>query len=164
MDEERKVVDEQEFLDNLVDDGPVGSHEPGRQFQYTRQVGCLNFRSVLINVAVYAVVLMVTSGLFPGGFYISGLAAAIEAAFVMAALNLILKPILVVLTLPLTLVTFGLFYVVINGIILWVASAMMGDAFVISSFLTAVVASVFISLLRLAINRYILKENNIRIS
>lgn len=158
MDEERKVVDEQEFLANLVDDKPNT-----RSIQYTSRVGCFNFRSVLINVLVYAVVLMVTSGLFPRGFYIRGVLGAVETAFVMAALNVVLKPLLIILTLPLTLVTFGLFYIVINGIILWVASLWMGDVFVISSFFTAVVASVFISLLRMAINRYVLKDDSIRI-
>ncbi|MFQ7546031.1 MAG: phage holin family protein, partial [Turicibacter sp.] len=79
-------------------------------------------------------------------------------------LNIILKPIIVILTLPLTIMTFGLFYVVVNGFLLWVADYLMGPSFEINSFGLAILASVFISLLRMGINHYILKEDSLKIN
>ena len=86
---------------------------------------------------------------------------ALNTAIVMTVLNIILKPIIVILTLPLTIMTFGLFYVVVNGFLLWVADYLMGPSFEINSFGLAILASVFISLLRMGINHYILKEDSL---
>ena len=124
---------------------------------YTKQEGCFDIRSMLINLLVYTVVLLVTSGIFPG-FYVASVMAAVRAAMLMSILNVVLKPILVLVTLPLTIITFGLFYVCVNGIILWLTAWFMGSQLVITSFLTAIFASIFISLLRMGINRYILKN------
>ena len=89
---------------------------------------------------------------------------ALNTAIVMTVLNIILKPIIVILTLPLTIMTFGLFYVVVNGFLLWVADYLMGPSFEINSFGLAILASVFISLLRMGINHYILKEDSLKIN
>ena len=165
MEEDRRIVDEKEFLENLVDDRPGKPAGSPHQFNfsYSSKKGCFTPRSLLVDLGVYAVVLMVTSGLFPGGFYLDGIGGALAAALLMTVLNIILKPIIILLTLPLTLMTFGVFYIFINGFILWVASLLMGDAFIIRSFFTAVTASIVISLLRLGIDRYILKDKRIKI-
>ncbi len=157
---EVEVIDEQEFLETLVDQ-PNYEDQNQRQFVYTQQSGCFDIRSILINLLVYTLVLAVTSGWF-SGFYLDGLLGAFEAAIVMSVLNVVLKPILVILTLPLTILTFGLFYVFVNGFLLLVADYIMGSAFEIHSFSTAVMAAVFISLLRLIINQYILKNSAVK--
>ncbi len=166
------VIDEQEVIENLLDGNAKQSNsqtqdsaEQIKQHQviYTKQVGCFDIRSIIINLAVYTIVLMVTSGLFEG-FYIPSFWDAVNTALVMVILNIILKPVIIILTLPLTIITFGLFYAVVNGFLLWVADYLMGPSFEINSFGLAILAAVFISLLRMGINHYILKEDSFKVN
>lgn len=165
---EHEVIDENQVIENLFNgedmDGKskFQSHSTGPQVVYTKQAGCFDFQSILINLLIYTIVLMVTSGWFDG-FYIGSLWDACYAAIVMSVLNIVLKPILVILTLPLTILTFGLFYVFVNGFLLIIADYLMGPAFEITSFGVAVLASVFISVLRMAINHYFLKDETLKI-
>lgn len=167
-----EIIDEEDVIENLTDgnDKKGGSQVQDeensfqqRQIIYTKQIGCLDFRSMVINLGIYTLVLMVTSGLFEG-VYISSFFNAVNTALVMLVLNILLKPILIVITLPLTIMTFGLFYVVVNGFLLWMTDYLMGPSFEINSFGLAILASVFISLLRMAINHYILKEDSLKIN
>lgn len=167
-----EIIDEQDVIENLLDGNAKQrssqtKNEDGsiqqRQIIYTKHVGCFELKSMLINLVVYTIVLMVTSGLFEG-FYISSFWNALNTALVMSVLNIILKPIIVIITLPLTIMTFGLFYVVVNGFLLWVADYLMGPSFEINSFGLAILASVFISLLRIGINHYILKEDSLKVN
>lgn len=165
------VIDEQEVIENLLDGNAKqsnsqthGSAQEIKQHQviYTKQTGCFDIRTIVINLIVYTIVLMVTSGLFKG-FYIPSFWDAVNTALVMVVLNIILKPVIFILTLPLTIITFGLFYVVVNGFLLWVADFLMGPSFEINSFGLAILASIFISLLRMGINHYILKEDSFKV-
>ncbi|HAX72224.1 MAG TPA: phage holin family protein [Firmicutes bacterium] len=169
---EHQVVDEAEFLRTLVNqEGKTEQEEfefnqpfmNSRQIVYTKQGGCFNVSSMLINLLVFTLVLMVTSGWF-SGFYLANVWAAFETALWMSVLNVVLKPIIVILTLPLTILTFGMFYVVVNGVILLIADYIMGPLFEIHSFGVAIFASIFISVLRLLINRYVLKDSSFRMN
>ena len=68
---------------------------------------------------------------------ISGFWTALIAALVLGLVNALIRPILVVLTLPVTLVTLGLFIFVINGLLFWLVSRMV-DGFYVSSFWAAI--------------------------
>ena len=68
------------------------------------------------------------------------------AALVLAVLNFLLKPILVILTLPITLVTFGLFLFIINAIMVWFVGHLV-SGFYLHSFLWALLFSLLLSLL-----------------
>jgi len=70
---------------------------------------------------------------------------AIVTALVLALLNAFLKPLLVLLTIPATIVTLGLFLLVINAAILMIADQLV-DGFTIESFWSAVLLTIFISL------------------
>ncbi|MFY4774973.1 phage holin family protein [Metabacillus sp. RGM 3146] len=111
----------------------------------------------IISILVNALILIVVAGFFKDSFYLSGIPAAILASFILSIVNLLVKPILILLTLPVTILTLGLFLFVINGISLWITQAVMGDSFNISSFSTAILASVVISLLHLLIQKGILE-------
>lgn len=167
QDPEREIIEEQDVIDNLVDENDPFKQEFGKvnshNVVYTKRSGCFDIKSMIINLFIYTLVLMVTSGIFRG-FYIESFMAAIHTSVIMSILNIILKPILVFITLPLTIMTFGVFYIFINGILLLVASWIMGPAFVIISFSTAVFASIFISILRMAINHYILKDDRLKVN
>jgi len=80
------------------------------------------------------------------GVYIEGFPTAILVALLLGFLNAFLKPILVILTIPITLLTFGLFLLVINaGIILLADYALTG--FTVDSFFTAVLYSIIVSVI-----------------
>jgi len=80
--------------------------------------------------------------------------ALFVSALLLGLANAVLKPLLIVLTLPLTLLSFGLFVLVINALmILLVAKLVTG--FKVASFWTAFFASIFISILGIAIGSFI---------
>ncbi|WP_349408586.1 phage holin family protein [Pseudalkalibacillus sp. SCS-8] len=117
-------------------------------------------RSWIISLLVNTVVLMVVSGYFTESFFLSGVGAAIIASILLSIMNAIVKPILVILTLPVTVLSLGLFLFVINAITLMLTQWLMGDAFVITSFGMAILAAVIISILNLLINNLIVRPLN----
>jgi putative membrane protein len=85
-----------------------------------------------------------------GGVMVSSFGAAMVAALVMGLLNAVVRPILVILTLPLTLVTLGLFLFVINAAMFWSAAAVL-DGFQVQGFGAALIGSLIYTLLGLVI-------------
>jgi putative membrane protein len=77
---------------------------------------------------------------------LSSFFAALVAAFLLNILNWTVKPILTVLTLPITILTLGLFLFVISAVTLMLTSILMGSAFEISGFGTALLAAIIIAL------------------
>jgi len=164
----KDYYDEDEVIDSLVNDKTPNKNEnfsndrwqgfSGNRNVNVHQVGCgcFDIRKFLINFLIYTIVLMVTAGLFPG-FYIANFSAALRAAFTLSLLNTFVKPLLVFATFPLTIATLGMFYLVVNGIIIWITAGIMGDSFVISSFFTAFIAAIFISTLQHFIKKHLLK-------
>ena len=88
------------------------------------------------------------------GIEVSGLYVAIIAALVLGFLNVLVKPILIILTLPITIVTLGLFIFVINaGLFLFVASFV--DGFEVEGFWTALLGSLIVSVISTIGNKLI---------
>ncbi len=77
----------------------------------------------LIRLVVNAVALIAVTYIVPG-IHVSGLGGAIIAALILGVVNAILRPILVVLSLPLELLTLGLFTLVINALLFWLVGAL----------------------------------------
>ena len=86
-------------------------------------------------------------GLLLPGVHINNVLTAIVAALVIALLNNFLRPILLVLSLPFTIVTMGLFILVINAIIIWLAGKILEPSFALDSFGTAFLAALIITLI-----------------
>lgn len=84
------------------------------------------------------------------GVGVSSVASALIAAVVLGALNIVVRPLLVMLTLPVTLLTLGLFLFVINALMFWAAAALL-EGFNVSGFGAALVGSLLYSILQLAI-------------
>ena len=82
---------------------------------------------------------------FLPGIQVSGGLALLVAALVLALINAVVRPILVVLTLPITLVTLGLFILILNGFCLWL-TAWLVPGFEVHGFWTAVIGALIISL------------------
>ena len=78
----------------------------------------------LLHWIVVAVALWVTANIVPGVAISSWMALAV-AAFVLGFVNAIVRPVLVILTLPITLLTLGLFYLVVNGLAFGLAAALV---------------------------------------
>lgn len=89
-----------------------------------------------------AVALGVASWILPGVQVTSPTALAV-AAFVLGFVNAVVKPVLVLLTLPITVVTLGLFYLVVNGLAFWLA-AWLVPGFGVRSFLWAMLGALLV--------------------
>jgi putative membrane protein len=110
----------------------------------------------LISILVNALILIVVAGFFDS-FYLSGIGAALGASFILSVLNILVKPFLIILTLPVTVLTLGLFLFVINAITLMITEGLMGDAFNIDHFGAAILAAIVMSLLNLMIQKGIVE-------
>ncbi|QXL84046.1 phage holin family protein [Comamonas sp. NLF-1-9] len=105
---------------------------------------------ILVKWALHAVALLCVAYLY-SGVEVHSFAAALGAAFVIGLLNAVLRPVLVILTLPVTVVTLGLFLFVINALMFWAASGLLGAAFQVHGFAAALIGSLLYSLLGLVI-------------
>ena len=76
--------------------------------------------------------------------------AALVAAFVIGLFNSVVRPILVVLTFPVTVVTLGLFLFIINALMFWAAAAVL-DGFHVRGFVAALIGSLIYSLIGIVI-------------
>jgi putative membrane protein len=99
----------------------------------------------LVHWIVIAVALGVTAWIVPGVHVDSAVALAV-AALVLGFVNAIVRPVLVILTLPITLVTLGLFYFVVNGIAFALA-ALVVPGFRVDSLLWAMLGAIVVSLM-----------------
>lgn len=115
------------------------------------------FLEFTVGIVVYACVLLIATNVFRN-FYIESFGYAILAALILSCLNSCLKPLLVVLTLPLTIVTLGIMYPLANIIILKLCGFLLGSHFVIEGFLSAFFISIFISILRSIFDSLITKR------
>ncbi|MCL1787356.1 MAG: phage holin family protein [Defluviitaleaceae bacterium] len=100
---------------------------------------------MLIRWILSVVFLYVLSFLF-SGIEISTFFAAVVAAAVLGLISVTVKPLLQIISLPITFLTLGLFYLVVNGLMLWLVSALV-PGFSISGFWTAFFAAIVLSLL-----------------
>ena len=110
----------------------------------------------LIHIVVITIVLMAVDG-YMDSIKLAGIWAALLAGVILSVLNVIVKPLLILFTLPVTVLSLGLFLFVINAVTLEITAGLMGDAFEINSFGSALIAAVIISILNLLIETLIVK-------
>lgn len=96
-------------------------------------------RLVLVGIAVYFLPNLL------GGVYVDTVQTAVLVALVMSVLNTFVKPILTLLSLPITILTLGLFYLVVTAVIVYLCDWLI-DGFTIDGFLTAVIFSFCLSI------------------
>ena len=104
----------------------------------------------IVKWLLHAVALLCVAYVY-SGVRVSSFGAALLAALVIGLFNAVLRPVLVILTLPVTVVTLGLFLFVINALMFWAASGVLGDGFQVRGFGAALVGSLFYSALGLVI-------------
>jgi putative membrane protein len=103
----------------------------------------------LVHWGVSALSLWLASLVFRG-LRFDGARSLLIAALLLGLVNAIVRPVIIVLTLPLTLVTFGLFLLVINALMLMLVAKLV-RGFSLSGFWTAFFASIFLAILSLVI-------------
>ncbi|HOV20517.1 phage holin family protein [Ottowia sp.] len=105
---------------------------------------------LILNWVLSALALLGVAYLY-SGVTVASFGAAMWAALVIGLLNVLLRPVLVVLTIPITIVTLGLFLFVINALMFWAASGLL-QGFHVKDFWAALIGSLIYSALRLLID------------
>lgn len=85
------------------------------------------------------------------GVEVRSFTAALVAAFVIGLLNVVVRPVLVILTLPVTVLTLGLFFFVINALLFWAAASVL-EGFHVRGFAAALIGSLIYSALGVVID------------
>lgn len=105
---------------------------------------------LIVRWLLLAAALLLVAYLYPG-VTISSFGAAMVAALVLGLLNTVVRPLLVLLTLPVTLITLGLFLFVINALMFWAAAGVL-DGFHVTGFAAALIGSLIYSLCGMVID------------
>jgi putative membrane protein len=100
-------------------------------------------RGLIVRFLFGVAGLWIAARVVPGISY-SNTTNLLEAALLLGVINAVLRPILVILTLPLTLITFGLFLLVINGITLWLVTRFL-HGFHVHGYLAAILGALVVS-------------------
>ena len=99
----------------------------------------------IIRILVTALAVYIAALILPGVQLKADARTIIIVAFVLALLNAIVKPILILLTIPVTIITLGLFLLIINALIVkWTAELV--DGFKVNGWLTAILFSIIVSI------------------
>lgn len=102
---------------------------------------------LLMKLVLSAIAVIILAKLLPGVTIDDTFTTPLIVALVLAILNVLVKPILIILTLPITILTLGLFLLVVNAIIILLADKLI-DGFGVSSIWTAILFSLLLSFLQ----------------
>lgn len=105
---------------------------------------------LIIKWLLSATALLALASLY-SGVEVQGFAAALIAALVIGLFNVFLRPVLIVLTLPVTMITLGLFLFIINAVLFWAAATVL-DGFQVRGFAAALLGSLIYSAFGLVID------------
>ena len=105
---------------------------------------------ILLVWLVNAVALIAVAYLLPG-ISVANFVTALIAALVLGLVNAVIRPVLVLLTLPATLLTLGLFIFVINGLLFWFVGSFI-DGFVVQGFWWGVIGAIVYSVISWALS------------
>ena len=112
-----------------------------------------HLQDFLIHWAIMSLSLWVASYLF-SGIKFSNKSSLLISALVLGFVNAVLRPILLILTFPLTIVTLGLFVLVVNALMIMLVAKLV-NGFKLSGFWTAFFVSIFIALFTLVIEHFL---------
>lgn len=109
--------------------------------------------AILVSWLLSALVIVASAYLLPG-VHVASFTTALVLAVVLGIINAVLKPILLILTLPITLITFGLFTFVINGLLILLASNIV-PGFKVDGFWWAVLFAILLSVINSFLNHFV---------
>jgi putative membrane protein len=116
-------------------------------------------RGIVLRWLILSAAILVASYLFDG-IHIRGFGSAVAAAAMLGILNAIFRPIALIITLPINILSLGLFTFVINALMLKMISGVV-EGFQVQGFWTAIFGSLIISLVSFALNTLISEKGNI---
>jgi putative membrane protein len=102
-------------------------------------------RSLLVRWAVVAIAFWVTAAILDGMDLTGGVTGALWVALLFGIVNAVIGTVLRILTLPLTVITLGLFSIIVNAYLLVIVDAITGDLTIDSFFWTAILAALILS-------------------
>lgn len=111
----------------------------------------------LIKLLISTAIVFALAHFLPG-VHVTDLTDALLVAVVLGLLNTFLKPILVILTIPVTLITLGLFLLVINALIILICDYFI-EGFKVDGFLTALIFSVLLSISQSILNKIFISKD-----
>ena len=115
---------------------------------------------ILLGWAINAAAIFLLPYVLPS-VQISGYGTALVVALFLGLLNTFIRPVLFVLTLPITVITLGLFTLVLNGLMFWLAARFI-DGFQVAGFWWAVMAAIVYSIISWAISTLVMAEGKAR--
>ena len=118
-------------------------------------------KGFLFRWVVNALGLLFVSWLFDG-IQVNGVGWAFVAALFLGVFNALVRPVLILLTLPITVVTMGLFILVINALMLWLTGTLLAG-FQVHGFWTAVGGALVLSIISMAANSLVGDRGNIEV-
>jgi putative membrane protein len=110
----------------------------------------------LLSILATALSLLLVSALF-SGVVLANFPAAMVAAIVIGIVNGILKPVLFILSLPITILTLGLFSLVVNGVCFWLAS-LVTPGFQVHGFWAFIIGPIVLSVVSTALNNFFMNQ------
>ena len=105
---------------------------------------------IILTWLLAASALLLVAYLYPG-VQVQNFTSALIAAFVIGLFNMVLRPVLVLMTLPVTVITLGLFLFVINALMFWAAASVL-DGFHVNGFGAALLGSLIYSAIMLVVD------------
>ncbi len=108
---------------------------------------------LITRLLLTAFVLLLVAKYVPG-IHVDGFYPAIIAAVILGLLNLFVRPVLFILTLPITILSLGLFMFVINATLFWFSATFI-DGFRVDTFWSALAGSLIVSLVSAIANKYL---------
>jgi putative membrane protein len=109
--------------------------------------------NLIARIVLNGLGLWAAAQLLPGIHWDGGVFYLLVAGAVLGVLNLLVKPILTLFSIPLLLITLGLFYLVINGVMLWLADLLLARLHV-DSFLWAIAGGFFLAIFNLFVRAF----------
>jgi putative membrane protein len=116
-------------------------------------------KGIVIRWLVLTAAVFLTSYMLDG-IHVSGFMTALEAAAILGILNAVFRPVLIVLTLPINILTLGLFTFIINGFLLMMVSYII-PGFAVNGFWTAFSGSIIISILNWILSSFIIDRGRV---
>jgi putative membrane protein len=120
---------------------------------------------IFIRILINAAALWAATRLVPGVSFDGSWSALLVVALVFGVLNVCIRPILMVLTLPLLLVTLGLFTFVLNALMLWLTSAVsnaLGLGFHVDGFAAAFLGALVVTIVSFMLSLFVSSERRTR--
>ena len=111
---------------------------------------------LLLVWLINSVALVAVAYLMPS-IQVSSFGAALVAALVLGLVNAVVRPVLVLLTLPVTILTLGLFIFVLNGLLFWMVGTWL-EGFEVSGFWSGVFGAILFSVVSWLLSALVLKE------